>query len=561
MKNDVLISKAYYKLLIPTMLTNLVSSVGSFADTIILGNMIGENALVAMTFNAPLFTIINTIAAIFAVGGTTLMGQYLGRGNKESSCKIFSLVISSVIFIGFLMTTLGLFFIDDIMYALGSRGEVFHYTKAYGIIIIAGIVVFLINVIFAFFIRMDGKPKLAMAGMLTSIALNIILDLLFVGPLEMGVAGASLALVISQVVSIIIMSTHFLTASNTLRFKFYLSIKDLIKISKTGIGTSTTFIYQSIALFVLNNVIFTLSGTIGMATYTVIYNVSLLSLTLFEGISQTIQPLVSFSYGEQNSLDILIIIKKGLKTGVIFSFIVIAFLEIFPQTLIVLFGIKDSSIITSSIYAIRIYAIGIVLMTINVIMSYYYQSTGKEKFAAIIVLSRNLIALFIGVLIFGLLFKLNGIWFGFVFAEILTSIMWIAIANHYKKKKACKSIFLTDVPSELSLSVETNTTNYYKDTKNIIKEHVLKENLSKNLTNYIFSIIDISINQLSRNNTLKIFINKKSNDLTVVISNDSKVLNIGDKVSVPSTIRIDKYENSIFYGLNRTVINIKDDIA
>ncbi|WP_304942639.1 MATE family efflux transporter [Vallitalea guaymasensis] len=561
MKNDVLISKAYYKLLIPTMLTNLVSSVGSFADTIILGNMIGENALVAMTFNAPLFTIINTIAAIFAVGGTTLMGQYLGSGNKESSCKIFSLVISSVIFIGFLMTTLGLFFIDDIMYALGSRGEVFHYTKAYGIIIIAGIVVFLINVIFAFFIRMDGKPKLAMAGMLTSIALNIILDLLFVGPLEMGVAGASLALVISQVVSIIIMSTHFLTASNTLRFKFYLSIKDLIKISKTGIGTSTTFIYQSIALFVLNNVIFTLSGTIGMATYTVIYNVSLLSLTLFEGISQTIQPLVSFSYGEQNSSDILIIIKKGLKTGIIFSFIVIAFLEIFPQSLIFLFGIKDSSIITSSIYAIRIYAIGIVLMTVNVIMSYYYQSTGKEKFAALIVLSRNLIALFIGVSLFGLIFKLNGIWFGFVFAEILTSIMWIAIANYYKKKKACKSIFLTDVTSELSLSFETNTANYKKDTKNIIKEHVLKENLSKNLTNYILSIIDISINQLSRNNTLKIFINKKSDDLTVVISNDSKVLNIGDKVSVPSTIRIDKYENSIFYGLNRTVINIKDDIA
>ncbi|GKX31441.1 hypothetical protein SH1V18_39210 [Vallitalea longa] len=561
MKNDVLISKAYYKLLIPTMLTNLVSSVGSFADTIILGNMIGENALVAMTFNAPLFTIINTIAAIFAVGGTTLMGHYLGSGKKESSCKVFSLVISYVVFIGLLMTCLGLFFIDDIMYALGSRGEVFNYTKAYGIIIIAGILVFLINVIFAFFIRMDGKPKLAMAGMLTSIALNIILDLLFVGPLGMGVAGASLALVLSQVVSIIIMSTHFFTASNTLKFKFYLSVKDLIKIFKTGIGTSTTFIYQSIALFVLNNVIFRLSGTIGMATYTVIYNVSLLSLTLFEGISQTIQPLVSFSYGEQNSTDILIIIKKGLKTGIIFSFIVIAFLEIFPQALIVLFGIKDSSIITSSIYAIRIYAIGIVLMTINVIMSYYYQSTGKEKFAAIIVLSRNLVSLFIGVLLFGLLFELNGIWFGFVFAEILTFIMWIAIANYYRNKKACKSIFLIDATSELNLSVEMNNTNYNKDTKNIIKKYILGENLSTNLTNYIFSIIDVSIRQLSRNNTLKIFINNKSDDLTVVISNDGKVLNIDDKVSVPSTIRIDKYENSVFYGLNRTVINIKDDIA
>lgn len=204
---DTLVRKNFFRMLVPTILTNLLSAVGAFSDTVIVGNIMGEAALSAVTFTSPVFMFINTIAIIFAVGGATAMNIDMGRGDRDSVNKIFTTAISTVTLFGFLLGIVCVVFIDGIVKILGANAETYQYVKEYAVVILGGFPVVLYNTCIAFYVRSDGRARLSMFGMLIAILANIVLDLVLV-PI-IGIAGAAWALVIAQGLSAVIISMHF----------------------------------------------------------------------------------------------------------------------------------------------------------------------------------------------------------------------------------------------------------------------------------------------------------------------------------------------------------------
>ncbi len=445
--NEPLVRKVFFSLLIPSLLINLVTSVASSADSIIVGNFVGEAALAAITLTFPVFMIINTLAALIAVGGSVVMSVFRGKGDAEAANLVFSHAVYAALGVGILVAVLSQPLIEPIARALGARGEGVGLVVSYAGIILLATPLFILNTALAFFVRNEGRPVLAMVGLFAGIVSNIIMDLLFVAGLGMGVAGAAWATDLSQVVSLAILLSHFLSPANRLSLRFSFSLKRLGKILGGGLGTSLDFIYQAAAILVLNNFLVGLAGHDGIVVYTVILNTGLFALSLFEGLSQTMQPMVSVFHGETNPRSIRATMRLALETALAGSLLLVALFEIFPGILAAVFGLRESGPYAAAVTATRIYAPAILLMTGNVLMSYYYQSIERVRFSALIVLCRSLLFLLGFTTLLGTLFGLNGVWAGIVVSEAATMALWLTLA--FRSRRRDQDLLLLD-------SVDTN---------------------------------------------------------------------------------------------------------
>lgn len=438
-KNNPIVKRIFLSMLAPTILMNLTTAIGSVADTIIIGQYLDDLSLSVVTFATPIFMLINTFAALFAVGGCITMSIDTGKGDKRSANRAFSLSIELLYFIGLLFYFAGAFFSNTITDWLGATGEVFALVEQYSRIILIGGPVFVLNIGLAFFVRNDGRPTLSMAGMFSSIIVDIILNFVFVGYLGYGVSGAAYSTVIGQIVSILIICTHFFSSKNTLKFNFTLN-KNVCRVIKNGISSALNFIYQFLIILIMNHILVKLAPASGVIIYTVVFNLSTVSLSVFEGISQTIQPMISTYFGERSFKNIKATLRLAFITIFVICGSVTLLLEIVPQIIPIVFGIDDALLVIKAAVAVRIFATSMIIMTINVVIGYYLQSTEKTTLSAIFVSLRSFVLLLCTTIILGLAFGMNGIWASYTVAEVLAFIIIISVLRAKKAKNNTETV-------------------------------------------------------------------------------------------------------------------------
>lgn len=436
-KHNPIVKKIFLAMLAPTILMNLTTAIGSVADTIIIGQYLDNESLSVTTFATPIYMIINTFAALFSVGGCIAMSIDAGKGKKESANKAFSMSIELLAFTGLLLLLGGVFFSSTITHWLGAGSNVFEAVREYSFIILAGSPLFMLNIGLAFFVRNDGRPTLSMVGMFASIAVDVTLNFVFVGKLGMGVSGAALSTVLGQIASIVIICMHFFTSKNTLKFRFALD-KTVFRIIKNGASSALHFVYQFLTILIINHFLSVIAEADGVVIYTVVFNLSTVSLSVFEGISQTIQPMVSNYVGEKSFRKI----KETMRLAIIAIFVICGcvtlFLELKPELVPIVFGIDGVVMVEKAAVAVRIFATSMIIMTINVVIGYYLQSTEQNLMASVIV-SLRCFALFLAATFgLGILFGLNGVWAAYTVSEILTLFIIVCMVK-YKQKKLMKS--------------------------------------------------------------------------------------------------------------------------
>lgn len=455
-KRNPIVTKIFLSILVPTIFMNLTTAIGSMADAVIIGQYLDELSLSVVTYATPIYMLINTIAALFAVGGCIAMSVDIGKGDKLSANRSFSIAIELLAFFSIVLFLAGVFFTAPITKWLGAGGaEVFDLVKVYVRIILMGAPIFIMNIAIAFFVRNDGRPTLSMVGMLTSIVVDIIFNLVFVGFMDMGVAGAAYSTVLGQGVGIAIISSHFFSSKNTLKFVFALD-RSVFRIIKNGIGTALTFVYQFVTIIILNHFVVSMAGANGVVIYTVVFNLCTVSLAVFEGLSQTIQPMVSVYYGENSNKKIKQSVKLAILYAIIICGSVMVFLEIFPGIVPYIFGIADSALIEQASSAVRIYSISMLIMTINVIVGYYLQSVEQGTMASVLISLRCCILFLLSAFVLGKLFGMNGIWAAYVVAEVITFIIFLGI-NKAKRRSIAMSGIAADF-FFLDKEEEQNTT-------------------------------------------------------------------------------------------------------
>lgn len=484
-KHNPIVKKIFLAMLAPTILMNLTTAIGSVADTIIIGQYLDNESLSVTTFATPIYMIINTFAALFSVGGCIAMSIDAGKGKKESANKAFSTSIELLAFTGLLLLLGGMFFSGTITHWLGAGSNVFEAVREYSFIILVGAPLFMLNIGLAFFVRNDGRPTLSMVGMFASIAVDITLNFVFVGKMGMGVSGAAISTVLGQIVSIVIICMHFFTSKNTLKFKFALD-KTVFRIIKNGASSALHFVYQFLTILIINHFLSVIAEADGVVIYTVVFNLSTVSLSVFEGISQTIQPMVSNFVGEKSFRKI----KETMRLAIIAVFVICGgvtlFLEVKPELVPVIFGIDGVVMVEKAAAAVRIFATSMIIMTINVVIGYYLQSTEQNLMASVIVSLRCFVLFLAATFGLGLLFGLNGVWAAYTVAELLTLLIIVCMVK-YKQKKLMKSgmnsnfMLLDDTVEKGAVSYICNLKNdNYDDYIIYLEKAVQESNMDEN---------------------------------------------------------------------------------
>lgn len=217
---------------------------------------------------------------------------------------------------------------------LGANHETLGMTESY-LKTILFLQFFLLNNIMISFVRNDNNPKLSMIAMLTGSLSNILLDYIFMFPLKMGMFGAAFATCLAPVISLGVLSIHFIRKNNGFHYiRYIFQISCLIDISALGLSAFINEISSAVVLIIFNLVILNLEGNIGLASYGIVANIALVGLAIFTGLAQGIQPIISQAYGLNDKV-LLKILKYAIVTAIVLAVLVYLGVFITVKTLFI----------------------------------------------------------------------------------------------------------------------------------------------------------------------------------------------------------------------------------
>lgn len=427
--------KLVLRYIIPSMAGMVGMSMYIFADTFFIANGIGSVGLTALNIALPLFSIFTGTGLLIGIGGATIFSISKGSGDKEKEESTFYVALKIGIISSIIYTIIGLVFSEEIAYLLGASDQTIEMVNTYIRTIFYFIGPFIINNIFLAFIRNDGSPKLTMISMLVSTLGNIILDYVFIYIFNMGMFGAALATGFAPIVSILILSSHFLKDSNTLKIKkITVTMVRIKEIMKSGIASFITEMSSGAVIFFFNIVILKIVGDIGVAAYGIIANVALVAVSIFNGIGQGLQPLISVNFGAKKYKRLKNIIRDGLIIALGLGVIFYAVAVIFQVEITMIFNSENIKELTDiTVRGIRIYFSALVIMGVNMTIAMILQSVSKTKESFVISIIRGFIGIILGLVTLPYIFGLDGVWFTVPLAEVITLVVSVVITFKYIK--------------------------------------------------------------------------------------------------------------------------------
>lgn len=392
------------------------------ADTYFVAKALGANGLAALNFAIPAYTAMSATGLMLGVGGATRAALLRARDEVKTAATIFPIVAVAGFFISLFFLGIGIFAAEPVSKLLGANGETLPLTVIYLRILMLYAPAFLLNQILLAFVRNDGNPRLSTIAMLTGSLANVILDYVFMFPLQMGMAGAAIATGISPVLGILILTLHFRRKERELRLvRCRFRLHEVWSSISLGISAWITEISSGIVLVIFNLIILRISGNIGVAAYGIVANIALVETSIYTGIGQGIQPLVSRAYGTGEVKNLRRLCRYALILSITIAAILYAVVWIWSDGVIALFNTEgNADLVPLAKDGLRLYFWGFFFAGINIILAAYLSASEHPADGFWISITRGGIAILPLVLLLSHLLGMNGVWLSFPLCEIIT---------------------------------------------------------------------------------------------------------------------------------------------
>lgn len=314
-----------------SLLCNILPALGGLfvtylynvVDGIFVGRGVGASALGAVNIAVPFITTMTALTAMFPMGGATVVAIRMGRGDKPGANHAFMTAFSLTLLVSALLMTVGMVFSRQIVDLCGARDlseEMRQMASQYLFYCSAFSVPMLIGSCLSVFVRNDGSPALSFVGMCVGAGANIFLDWLFIFPLQMGIAGAAIATGLGQVLTVLILLTHFLLKRGELRIhRFQISGKLIRKVCKRGVPEAVTQLTTPVTALCYNLMLARLIGDIGVSTFSVLSFIYSLANAILSGVAQGLQPLWGQCYGRKDTKEMKWYFRCGLMINIVLS--------------------------------------------------------------------------------------------------------------------------------------------------------------------------------------------------------------------------------------------------
>ncbi len=401
-----------------------VFSIYTMVDGLFVAHYVGERSLSAINVALPFVNTLFSIAILFSTGTATLIGITMGRGDHTAANKIFSFTAAFELLFSIFLYLVCRLNLSRIVTALGATPAIYDDVFLYLKIILLFNGFFIISYNFEVLVKTDGFPRLATIGVCLSAVTNIFLDYLFVGIFHWGVGGAAWATGIAQVFSTLLFLYHFVYGKSTLQFQsFQWNFKIYAKILPIGFGSFISEMSTGIIVFLYNHYILLLIGEQGLISYTVISYVNLFVSMSMIGLTQGMQPLVSYYYGKREPEEYHHFLKFSI-IGVlclsVLSYGISFFCTDFLTTIFIQPSNKDLFDYTTS--ALLYFSPSFLLVGFNLLIAGYFAAVGYAKHSVFIALARGFVFIWISLAITFSLQNETLLWLAAFFAELITLI-------------------------------------------------------------------------------------------------------------------------------------------
>ena len=394
-RSAIFVRRSFFRFFIPSLLSCLGIAAGGLADCIFVGNVIGPIGMTAISIGQPVYMLFNTISYSLSIGGSIHYASALGEGHADKGNRIFANVLFADLFLNITLCALGLLFLPQVLAFLGAGTPgtaVWSNCEALVRAQLLLVPIMFCQGPFYYFVNCDNDPKLAAAAFVTSNALDIIFNYIFVVRMDMGVAGSVYSTGVGAAAMILISLLHFVKKRGCLRFcRPQPPFKGILASFRTGFSTSVQYVYQFITILLCNRLLMSAGGELAVAVFGIVFNVSLVAASVYDAISMALQPMVSTFYGEKNRGNILSTVRLSFLVSLAVDLLLTALLLCFPRGIGYAFGLRTAAELVLGTQAIRIYALCLFPSGVNLVLTYYYQALGQEKLSWLLFTLRSLV--------------------------------------------------------------------------------------------------------------------------------------------------------------------------
>lgn len=462
------IGKLIRKFSIPCILSLLVNSLYNIVDQIFIGQKVGYLGNGATNIIFPIVIICLAIALMFGDGSSAFLSLKLGQKKSDEASKGVGNGITLSVIMSIALCIIGLVFLPQIINLFGSTPALESYALTYGYIIVLGIPFMIIGTTLNSIIRADGSPKYAMFTMIFGAALNIILDYILMYPYNMGIKGAAIATIISQIATAIL-NVIYMKKFKSIKFNksvLKLEYKTCKEIMTLGISSFITEMSFVVLMAFENNLLSTygaqseFGAEIPITVLGIVMKISQILNSIIIGVAAGSQPIIGFNYGAQNFDRVKKTLKYVLRTSLIISTIAFGLFQLIPEKLIAVFGSEGEEYVKFACMAFRIYLMLCICNGIQIPSGIFFQAIGKSIKSVILSLSRQIAILIPAMIILGKLYGINGILYSGPVADaiafIISTVLLIGeVKTLGKEQMSDKKLLVDDTSTDNKLTKHT----------------------------------------------------------------------------------------------------------
>ena len=427
---------------IPAIIAMTASSLYNMVDSVFIGHGVGALAISGLALTFPFMNLSAAFGAMVGVGSSTLISVRFGQQDYRTAQRIFGNTVTLTLVLGILFGLLSLLFLDPILRFFGASDSTLPYAREYMVIILLGNVVTHSYLTLNAVLRSAGHPRLAMNATIFTVVINAILDPLFIYGLRLGIQGAAIATVLSQLLSLLWQLRVFSRPSELLHFSRGIYrpdsriIEDILSI---GLSPFLMNACACVVVIIINRSLGLYGGDLAIGAYGIVNRIAFVVIMIVMGLNQGMQPIAGYNYGAQHYGRML----KALRYTMLYATMVttLGFMvgEFLPGVCVRLFT-TDDQLIAHATHGMRVVMAFFPIIGMQMVTTNFFQSIGKASISIFLSLTRQLLFLIPLLLLLPRFWGLPGVWWSMPISDclacIVAGIMLLRQYKNFKKQEA-----------------------------------------------------------------------------------------------------------------------------
>lgn len=420
----------------PSVIMLVFTSIYGVVDGFFVSNFAGKTPFAAVNFIMPLLLILGCVGFMFGTGGSALIAKTMGEGRKEKAQEIFSMIVYVSIVSGIVLALLGFVFLRPMGRLMGAQGQLLEDSIVYGRIILAALPFYVLQYEFQCLFATAQKPGLGLGVTVASGMTNIVLDGIFVAIFHWGLEGAAAATALSQFVGGVIPLLYFGRENSSLLqlVKCGFDGKALLRVCANGSSELISNISMSLVSMLYNIQLMKYAGENGIAAYGVLMYVSMIFQAVFLGYSVGAAPVIGYHYGAGNYEELKGLKKKSFLLIGVFSVLMFTAGETLARPLSWLFVGYAPELLEMTAHAFMIFSFSFLCSGFTIYGSSFFTALGDGFTSALISFLHVFAFQCTAVLLFPVIWKLDGIWVSIPAAEAMATAVTVLFLAGKKKR-------------------------------------------------------------------------------------------------------------------------------